>query len=94
MRILPYYVIHTFINSIKKLFKTWVAIFLAICLGFGIIGGIVGVAIGSAMPDEADTAIEEVIDEEDEDIPLTDEEKQDILSLCRGGIMLIVLFGI
>ena len=94
MRILPYYVIHTFINSIKKLFKTWVAIFLAICLGFGIIGGIVGVAIGSAIPDEADTAIEEVIEEEDEDIPLTDEEKQDILSLCRGGIILIVLFVI
>ncbi len=90
MRILPYYILHTFINSIKKLFKTWVAVFLAVCVGFGIIGGIIGVVVGSAVEENMPTTYEEEIYEEEyEDVPLTAEEKQEMLSFIRGIIILI-----
>ena len=64
MRLFAYYAIHSFINTIKKLFKTWIAIFfLAICLG-GLIGGVVA-TIGSSK--EASTANEEVVEEVEEE---------------------------
>ena len=90
MRILPYYILHTFINSIKKLFKTWVAIFIAVCLGFGLIGGIVGVTIGSIVED---SAIEETVEDDEyyEDTPLTDDEKKEIINVSRGAIILLTL---
>lgn len=40
MRLLLYYISHTFINSIKKLFRTWVAIFFALMIAFGAILGL------------------------------------------------------
>ncbi len=46
MRLFLFYVSHTFINSIKKLFKTWVAIMILACLLFGIVFGL-GAAIVS-----------------------------------------------
>lgn len=98
MRLLPYYIVHTTINSIKKLFKTWVAIFIAICLLFGIIGGIVGVVVGSVVEENApDSSYEEVIEEEE--IPeMTAEEIQEMHSVITGGIVIltfaVVLFSI
>lgn len=89
MRVLPYYILHTLINSIKKLFKTWVAIFLVICLGFGLVGGIIGFTVGSVVEDE--TAIEEVIEEEEEIPPMTPEEKKEMFSFIKGIIVLISL---
>ena len=35
MRLFFYYVFHTAKNSLKKLFKTWVLVFLVICLAGG-----------------------------------------------------------
>lgn len=40
MRLLFYYISHTFINSIKKLFRTWVAILIGVIVLFGVIGGL------------------------------------------------------
>ncbi len=42
MRLLAYYISHTFVNSLKKLFRTWVIIFFAIIVVFGIIGAVIG----------------------------------------------------
>jgi len=89
MRILPYYILHTIINSIKKLFKTWVAVFLVIILGFGLVGGIIGYTVGTVVED--DTVVEEVVDEEETDIPLTAEEKQEMLTFIKGITFLITL---
>ena len=44
MKLFLYYALHSFKNQIKKLFRTWVAAFLAICFVFGIVIGI-GAAI-------------------------------------------------
>lgn len=90
MNILPYYVLHTVVNSIKKLFKTWVAVFLAVCFGIGIIAG-VGIGIAS-------TAIESSVSEEtaeeeyyEEEIVFDENEEIDTVSIFRGIIILITL---
>ncbi len=92
MRILPYYIIHTFINSIKKLFKTWVAVFIAVCLCFGLIGGIVGATIGNSI--EENSSYEETVDEEYQEAPITEQEKKEIIDFSRGGIALLVFIVI
>ena len=41
MRLFFYYAFHSFKNQLRKLFKTWVLIFLLACM---LIGGIIGAA--------------------------------------------------
>ena len=43
MRLFFYYAIHSFLNTLKKLLKTWVAVLLVIGLGGALIGGIIGI---------------------------------------------------
>ncbi|MBP5555213.1 MAG: hypothetical protein J6X94_10145 [Lachnospiraceae bacterium] len=69
MRTFLYYSVHTIINTIKKLFKTWLVFFFAVF----IIAAIVGIGVGTAISKisdtiEEETAIEEQV-EEDEDTP-------------------------
>ena len=44
MRLFGYYAWHSFVNQLRKLFKTWVLIFLVVCMA---IGALIGV--GAAM---------------------------------------------
>ena len=69
-RLLLYYVGHTFINSIKKLFRTWVIIFFLVCFGIGIVPGVGGGIIGAMIDDEisGDTEDSEYIEEPEESI--------------------------
>ena len=39
MRLFIYYAVHSFLNTLKKLLKTWVAVFLVIGIGGALIGG-------------------------------------------------------
>lgn len=97
MRILPYYIFHTFINSIKKLFKTWVAVFLVVVLCFGLLGGIVGATIGSFV-EEDEVITEEIADDEIDAEPLTEKDKAEMIIFIKGCIILItaavILFSI
>ncbi|MCC8106310.1 MAG: CPBP family intramembrane metalloprotease [Clostridiales bacterium] len=43
MRLYGYYALHSFVNQIRKLFKTWVLIFLLVCALFG---GLIGLGAG------------------------------------------------
>ena len=47
MRLFGYYAWHSFVNQLRKLFKTWVLIFLVICMA---VGALIGV--GAAMLDD------------------------------------------
>ena len=47
MRMFLYYAVHSFINQIRKLLKTWVLIFILICIVFGLIV-VVSSDLGSA----------------------------------------------
>lgn len=41
MKLFFYYVTHTFKNQLRKLFKTWIMAFLAVCVAVGILSGLV-----------------------------------------------------
>ncbi|MBQ8684216.1 MAG: putative ABC exporter domain-containing protein [Clostridia bacterium] len=92
MRLLGYYLFHTIVNGIKKLFRTWVAVLLGFFVVCGLLGGVVGYTLGSLEGEysssyEEDTYIEE-------DLPLTPEDTaamMTVLEMAAGGIILLVL---
>ena len=59
MRLFGYYAWHSFVNQLRKLFKTWVLIFLVICMA---VGALIGV--GAAMLDDASGEDEEIVESE------------------------------
>ncbi len=92
MRLFLYYASHSFINGMKKLLKTWVAIFLVLM----VFGGIVGFVIGSLIPDDDDkktsaetstteTTVQEN-DENDDIISFSWGEDGDVSFLEKHGI--------
>lgn len=58
MKLFLYYISHTFVNSIKKIFRTWVAVFIAVVLGFGILIGL-GAGFVADQIDGPDSQVEE-----------------------------------
>ena len=105
MRFVGYYAWHTFINQIKKLFKSWVIIFILAC---ALIGGLIGVGAGmltELAEERKETAEEELIEEEIseeefseeeffEDVSLEDEigiSKNELIELIVGGVALLVM---
>ncbi len=98
MRLFGYYALHTFKNQLKKLFKTWVVIFILACM---LLGGIVGVIAASVAEhvdegkEEAD--VEEIIEEAAPDDGMTEEEslmrKYDMVELIGGAVILgLIIF--
>lgn len=92
MRLFGYYAWHSFVNQIRKLFKTWMLIFLAICFLIGILLG-----IGASMLDDATGVEEEQISEsevvEEEEVSIQDAlgvEAADLVELVVGGVILAV----
>ena len=95
MRLFTYYVLHTFKNSLKKLLKTWVLIFLVACIAVG-----VGIGMFAAFLEDSaeeplpeDPLQSEVVDEPEEEESLFDAigiETDDLIELIAGGIMLTV----
>ena len=99
MKLFLYYALHSFKNQIKKLFRTWVAAFLAICFVFGIVIGIgaaiISDTIESKYENNDDTYEEDYPTDTDENIVLTEEDIEitvGILELVLGGITLVI-FG-
>ncbi len=73
MRLFLYYASHTFKNQLKKIFKSWVVIFVLACALLGGIIGFTAARIGSAIRDRAE---ETAIEESDQEI-ISDEEAAD-----------------
>ena len=46
MKLILYYMTRTVKNQIKKLFRTWVAVFLLVCFGIGILFGVGAAGLG------------------------------------------------
>lgn len=89
MKLFSYYALHTFKNQLKKLFKTWVLIFFAVCLVVGIgIGGL-SAFLGDSSEDSPGDEITEP------DGPTFTEstgvEVSDVIELAAGGVVLLML---
>lgn len=101
MRLLWFYISRTFINSIKKLFKTWVAVFIGVCLLIGVVGGIVvGVAMGSLSEDEGspgiyteDDALDDSAWQDEETLELDTETLHALIEAGVGFIALLMMLG-
>ena len=89
MKLFGYYAWHSFVNQLRKLFKTWVLIFLVICFA---VGALIGV--GAAMLDDAAGADEEIVESEviEEEGPGIQEqlgiEPMELVELIVGGAIL------
>lgn len=93
MRLFGYYAWHTFKNQVRKLLKTWVLIFLMICI---VIGCIIGFGASKLEDAAKDNEVETVMPTEEitpeEPLPPEDEEEfafpVDIIELVVGGLLL------
>ncbi len=57
MRLIGYYLVHTVVNSIKKLFRTWVAFMILFIVLCGVIGGLFGAMMATVFDDDTTEAI-------------------------------------
>lgn len=90
MRLTLYYLTHAVKNQIKKLFRTWVAVFLLVCLVFGLLCGLGAAALSSLF--EEDVPEEEMTETlPEEEIVLSKELQDGLVELVVGGIALAVL---
>lgn len=95
MKLFSYYVLHTFKNSLRKLLKTWVLIFLVVCIAVGVGVGMFAAFLEDSAeePLPADPSQTETADEPEEEESLFDAigiEADDLIELIAGGIMLAV----
>ncbi len=102
MRLFGYYAWHTFKNQVRKMCKTWVVVFLLICIVIGCIIGFGAAKVSDlAQSDDVESVVpEEFLPEEEllpgETIPEeSDEEDEefslpvDIVELAVGGLLLL-----
>ncbi len=90
MKLFCYYALHTVKNQLKKLFKTWVLIFLLACVLFGAIIGFGAATLEDAFGEDIpeDGYIEEVPPTQEDEIP--PEIAQGLVELLAGGIILLI----
>lgn len=93
MRLFGYYAWHTFVNQLRKLFKTWVLIFLVACMLIGILVGLgVGALEDASVEEEPATAETEIAEEASpslqEELGLSPGELTELLA---GSIILVIL---
>lgn len=102
MRLFAYYAIHTFINTLKKLFKTWIAIVFVAIILFGVVVGLIAATFADRIEEEmpsADEAIyqlaESGLTEEMSSEPTFYEKagvtKQEFTELVISGIIIFIL---
>ena len=99
MKLFFYYAFCSVKNQLRKLFKTWVAIFFAVCLLFGVVIG-----LGASFIEDLSNFADEEMPPEEEEVVLPDEEfpadeemtEEDIaqmmqvIELIAGGVVLLV----
>lgn len=77
MRLFAYYVFHSVLNTLKKLLKTWVAVFLVLCVAGGLLGGIIGTVI-SFVEDQNEAKVESVEEEDEDDADEADDDDDEM----------------
>ena len=86
MRLFFYYATHSLLNTLKKLLKTWVAIFLILMVGGGLIGGIMGTVFSKAAKENgaASSIIESIDDSAETDEDASDSEDEIEFNFSAG----------
>lgn len=92
MRLFFYYALHTFKNQLKKLFKTWVAVFIVACM---VIGGIIGLGAAKLSDLAEEQAAEEPTQQEDtfepsDVFPAEVLKSKGVMELIVGAAILLI----
>ena len=97
MKLFFYYAFCSVKNQLRKLFKTWVAVFFAICILFGVVIGLGAAFIEDLadIPDEEMPPEEEVLPDEElyPEEEMTEEDiaqMMQVIELIAGGVILLV----
>lgn len=94
MRLFGYYALHSFINQVRKIFKTWVLIFILAC---ALIGGLIGYGaarISEAAEQNAEAEIEESVEPEEEEPSYFEAQgigRMEMIELITGVVILALL---
>ena len=99
MRMTLYYLCHAVKNQIRKIFRTWVAVFILICLVAGIVIGLAVSALSSLFEKGGDEALAEAVETEEiaepvenaENTGWDEETRNAVIELITGGVVLVVL---
>lgn len=99
MKLFAYYVCHSVLNALKKMFKTWVAVFLIICVVIGLIVGIIASSVSSAVEEKNSSSAEvtaELPDEAEADAGPSFLETHNIteMQMTEAVISIVVLVSI
>ena len=89
MRLFFYYVFHSAKNALKKLFKTWVLVFIVVMLAGGMLVGLtLGTFLDKVVPSDPDTPPSQ----QEEVVPTPEDqaEVKGVVELAAGGIILLV----
>lgn len=100
MRMFLYYAVHSVLNQLKKIFKTWVMVFIGICFLFGIGIGLLFAGLEDLSEKQKEAAgIEEVQETQKEEAELPEEEQKNVIAdtigysnfieLIAGAVVLI-----
>ena len=74
MRMFLYYALHSFINQLRKIFKTWVMIFILICFAVGVGIGLLAASISDMVEEKGQGT--EIVEEQELELSEEDEEEQ------------------
>jgi len=86
MRMFLYYACHSFVNQIRKLFKTWVMIFVLVCFVMGMGIGLFAVTMENlAEKNKDETEITETMDSQ-EDAAVDEDMEEEKPNFIRDGI--------
>ncbi|MGN0429116.1 MAG: putative ABC exporter domain-containing protein [Acetatifactor sp.] len=101
MRLFAYYALHSFKNQLKKLLKTWVLIFLAVCVAFGVMVGLIVAAIENHVEEtkQEDLVQEEMVESEPEEEVGEETEYFKTIGVTAGdmveliaGVVILMMF--
>lgn len=91
MKLFLYYIFCTIKNQIRKLFHTWVAIFLLVCIGIGLLIGVGAGWLDHALSDEEITEAEPTEEPVEEWTSADTATALEIAELAIGGVVLFLL---
>ncbi len=98
MRLFLYYAGHTLKNQIRKIFRTWVMIFILVCFAVGFLAGLMGSFVVDQMPDGPEDVPGQTVPEEPApDITdgsgnvIYEFNRDDTVDLAVTGIIILIL---
>lgn len=94
MRFFGYYALHSFVNQLRKLFKTWVLVFFVVCFAIGGLIGVFAATLEDTIESQQEpTAIVEIAEPEpEEESPGLPIDTAALIELIAGAAVLVLFF--